>query len=685
MFNTRSTYFDIIWHRYMSKVFIGILIAILSFCNTGFAQSLAQKNASKRYEIDAKRMGTDITSKDALPRSREFIRTDSTYYVGWMYEGIYKGNFAADYLGYKNAIAPLAKALDLIERDYAKELKVRSSDLMTYYPAYKYQVDYSSIAYELMECYSNIERPDEVYALLRRAQRWNFQNEGNLQTYCYLAWTTHRNRFYTTSKYSFLKNNVDENEALAHKYLDSAMRKIAKDAPLNHFFNPDFIEAQKQSVYHYRAILYSYNFQMDSARKYYNLMKNFPFFSHNNYAIFLNIDGDFRESMEEFNRASYQDNGDKRLQEWAYYTSILNIYQSKPEIGAESMRDMIQAVGSTPGFGWYNIALARCCNYNGKIEESERYIKKAEGFKEIHIGTTLGQSHYDFSLNLVKLRNAIDRIQMLKFEHSNWWYNPAALSDISQRNFEKYLLQYLVVNQFAMNPERDYVVYKLFSSESTIAWDEVWYLIRDFTTNFFLKKYEFEETNDQQRPKVKHYFQLFVAKMLMEKGKYKDAQKVLLQITQDKNIDEEYEQLFVARVFESLAICSNKLDNDGDYKKYLTGFYASYPQLVPFSGLTMQFRLVTSGTNDKKLVSRLKDCNLKFDNNSTAEVSLSFSNDGNKKKVSYSVIDGNGKVIVPNDSYIYEDSEKAAVNIAYLLFKIGKKAEEKNDDVAVAR
>src|ERR1700744_3813663 len=64
------------------------------------------RNQQKRYEIDAKRTGTDINSNDALPRSREFLRIDSTYYIGWMYEGMYKINHAADFLGYKNAIIP---------------------------------------------------------------------------------------------------------------------------------------------------------------------------------------------------------------------------------------------------------------------------------------------------------------------------------------------------------------------------------------------------------------------------------------------------------------------------------------------------------------------------------------------------------------------------------------------------
>ena len=85
----------------------------VSYCS--FAQ-----NAAARYEIDAKRIGVNPTDKDALPRSREFIRLDSTYYVGWMYEGLYKADRSADYLGYKNAIIPLQKAIDLLDKDFGK-------------------------------------------------------------------------------------------------------------------------------------------------------------------------------------------------------------------------------------------------------------------------------------------------------------------------------------------------------------------------------------------------------------------------------------------------------------------------------------------------------------------------------------------------------------------------------------
>ncbi len=72
-----------------------VLFSLLLIAN---CQLLIAQDAAKRYEIDAKRLGVQPYDKDALPRSREFIRLDSTYYVGHYYEGIYKYERAADYL-----------------------------------------------------------------------------------------------------------------------------------------------------------------------------------------------------------------------------------------------------------------------------------------------------------------------------------------------------------------------------------------------------------------------------------------------------------------------------------------------------------------------------------------------------------------------------------------------------------
>jgi hypothetical protein len=633
------------------------------------------KNAVLRYEIDAKRTDTDYTGKDALPRSRSFIRIDSSYYVGWMYEGMYKHEHAADYLGYNNAAVPLLKAFNLIEKDYPKALGTRTSDLLTYIGVYKLQLDYSVIAAALVECYNNTDQPEQSYKIIRRAMRWNMQMENYLQCYNSLAWLVHRNRFYTQKKYSFLKNSIQDNERLANAYLDSNLVKIQQNDYLNNKIAPSYKLSANLGVYHYKAMLYSYDFQLDSAKKYYGLMKPYSNFSYNNYATFLSVCGDFREAESNYEMASFQDGGDKRLQEWAYYGSIINLYKSKPQAAILDLKDMIKAVGSTPGFGWYNIALARSYNYMGLVKESEQFLQKAEGFKEIHIGTTLGQSHYDFSINLVKLMQQAHTIQRTKFENKNWWYNPATLTTLAQQGSSKLMLQYLIVNQFAANPERDMVFYKLFSTESTVAWDEIWYLVKDFSTSYFIKKFK-QEISTDQRPLIKKYYKLFLAKLQMEAGEYTSAQQLLYNILNTEKTDLEYEKLFVARTYEALAQCAKKRGDDREYDEALNGFYNNYPQLVPYADIKMNFRLQGMGDVDRVLLERLKDCNINWvDDGSTnaPTVVLNFENKKGEYKVSYFVRNKSGNDVVKRSSYTYTDSKKAAIQLAYYLFNINPK------------
>jgi Tfp pilus assembly protein PilF len=631
----------------------------------------------KRQEIDAKRMGTSPMSNDAIYRAREFLRTDSTYYVGWMYEGLYKVNHAADFLGYKNAIEPLKKALKLLERDYAAQLRTRSGDLRWYFPAYHFQLDYSMIASELAESYNDIEQPQQAFQVALNARKWNFQRPFYFPAYVQMAWIVHRNRFYTSANYSFLENSIPANEALANAYLDSALRKIRVDARLNNtIFQPGYQKLERQTVYHYKAILYSYALNIDSAAKYYNLLKEGPLLSYNNYGTFLSICGHFREAAHNYAKASTQDAGDKRLQEWAYYASILKIYQAKPKVAVQDMSDMIKAVGSTPGFGWYNIALSRAESYDGNLTQSERHVTKAENFKEVNIGTTLGKSQYDFSVNMIKLRNQINRIRELKFENSGWWYNPFTLASVAKQTSQKYLLEYLIVNQLALNPERDKVIYPLFSTESTVSWDEIWFLIRDFSTSFFYKQFQQELKNDK-RPLIKKYYRLFMARLQMEQGNYPEAEKALSEIVQDPSIDEGYEKLFLARCYEALSICARETHHKSLEMESSLDFYATFPQLVPFSDYTISMRLHTLGKADKKLLDRLKDCNINWVSEqdiAVPEITLIFHDEGGKKSVTYFVTAPDGRELIKRSDYYYkpEDAEAAGLTLAYHLFKIEK-------------
>jgi len=644
----------------------------------------ASKMEARYYDIDAKRMIEDVNGEDALPRSREFKRIDSTYYVGWMFEGAYKFNHAADYLGYKNAIVPLERALDLMEHDYAKALSTRTGGVMVFYPIRIFVPDYTMIAYYLMTCYSNTDQPDKVYALLRRVLRWKFQAAYYMDSYDYLAWTVHRNRFYTSAKYPFLKNSIDENEQLANRYLDTALMVIDKNKAINEQLaaNVPFLrgndEREKMGVYHYRTILYSYSFNIDSANYYFELMRKAGRLPHNNYANFRSICGDFRTAESEYKLASFQDPGDKRLQEWAYYSSILDIYKGKPKVGADLSRNMIKSAGTTPGYGWYNIALARCLLYDGQVSEANRYVDKAAEFKELHIGTTLGQSQYDFSIQLIKLINEEQSWEMDKFEHANWWYNPSVLVDMARKLSYKYLQQFLIINQFAQNPERDRVIYKLFSTESTVSWDEIWYLVHDFSTQYFVKRFQKEAETDN-RAYIRKYFNLFVARLKMQQGSYKEAKPMLDKLLTDPNTDADYEKLFTARVYQAEAECAKELGNENLQNISLYRLYTLYPQLVPFTGMPMNMTLHISGETDAAVEKRLRACNINWVTNSgipTPGAYVIFSHNGKNKDITYYVLDQQGNYIVQKQSFAWQKPDDAGTQLAYRLFNIGGKNQD---------
>lgn len=664
--------FSKIYFRYF------LLLNVLVWCSyNAFGQSKAELKAVQRYEIDAKRMGVDVGSEDALPRSREFLRIDSSYYVGWMFEGIYKLNHAADYLGYNNAIAPLEKSLNLLERDYAKALRTRSSDFQVYLPVYNYQLDYSRIGAALRECYANTEQPEKVVNLMRRALRWKFQRDLYLDAYNYLAWTTHRYRFFTNKKYNFLKGSIDENEALAMRYLDSGLRKISLNKKYNDgLFQPGYDVSEVMGVYHYKSLQYSYLMQLDSAEKYYGKMRANNVLPHNNYANFKSIMGDFRTAEKEYQIASGIESGDKRLQEWAYFTSILFIGKNQAKQGISLANDMIKGFGSTPGFGWYNIAMARALSYDGQVKESEKIIEKAANFKEIHIGTTLGQSHYDFSVQLLKLMLQEQEIEMQKFEHKDWWYSPTVLAKITTLSTERLMQQYLIVNQFAQNPERDRVVYKLFSSESTISWDEVWFLIKDFSTPFFVKKFE-RELKNNERKSIDKYFKLFLAKLKIKQEKYKDAKVLLNEIVQDHNTDAEYEKLFTARVYQAFALCADKENDKLVFQKWAINSFKIYPQLLPFAAFRLPINLKVSGSDDN-LLKAFKNCNFDFENKNKEApiVQVAIFKKGIKKSIRFSVNDAKGKVIIAEQTFHYTDAEKAGVELAYRICGVGGDAQK---------
>ncbi len=128
------------------------------------------------------------------------------------------------------------------------------------------------------------------------------------------------------------------------------------------------------------------------------------------------------------------------------------------------------------------------------------HLDKAANFKELHIGTTLTQTQYDFSINLLKVELLDKSISQVKFINKGWWYSPSNFYEVASLKLKKIMLEYVVVNQLAYDPDRTRLVYDLFCAESTTSFDEAWYLMKSFSAPYFRDKYEAYQRTDN-RPK----------------------------------------------------------------------------------------------------------------------------------------------------------------------------------------
>lgn len=650
--------------------------ALLSVLCTGlflftfhFAQ--AQGNAAARYEIDAKRMGVKPTDKDALPRSREFIRLDSTYYVGWMYEGIYKCDRSSDYLGYKNAIPALQKALALMEKDYGNVMRNMYSSIEYFAQNVPRYQDMFFIYNALKECYDNLEMPDQVIALLDKIDRYRFKKD-YFGTYYHRAWTYHRNRFLTSANFPFLKNSVAENEKMAFEYCYKGLGFIGQHKAQNDlWFGPSQAESDKLTIFYYMAMLHCYNKNYDSSEYYYNVLAARGAVSWNNYGSMQAEIGNFSRAIEYYKRDQFK-SFSHMLHEPFYFLPILSVYGGKTQEAIKTAQDIIQQNGSTPGFGWYNLALARSYMYDGQLDSAEHALNKAANFREIHIGTTLTQSQYNFTTNLLKVQLIDRKINQLKFLNKGWWYSPKALYQLASYTSEKLMTEYVTVNELAFNPERNRVVYDLFCSEATTTFDEAWFLMKDFSPSFFLKKYENYLATDK-RENIQRYFSLFAAKFKYEQGKKDEALNDFHTLERNIMLDTANEKLFMGRLYEGLIKAGNKQDK-ANTALYSNALYETFPQLIPFSGITPALSISFSGDDDavtKAVIKELKGCDIRFEEEPLSGIPtavIRFTKKGTRYEAIVQVRSGNGKPMVRNNRLIFSKAENTGKELALRLF-----------------
>lgn len=546
---------------------------------------------SVRAQIDADRQYLDYKDEKTLEKSRGFIRQDSTFYIGYMYRGAFNYTRANDELGFRQDIADLEKAMQLIEKDYDKQIRTRSSDIFTYMRVSTYQNDYCNIIYWLETSYQYVGNPQKAFETVMRLRERNLQMEQGIESCNTLAWIYHRNRMYSSNNFPFLKNSVRENDSMAYAYLDSALLKIRNDAEVNiGLFDASYLNRQYLYTYHYKAILFDYNLEIDSAQLYYDELIRTGYYSSNNYAEFKLAMGDFQQSEQYFIEAEQRDGTrEKQTREYFYMRGTLAEYRAHPEEADSLLRKVLDDQGSTPGYGWHSIGLARALHYEGLTSESQDRVTKANNFDELHIATTWGQEQYDLAVATLNYTNRLQFENEYFFENDeNWfWLNPVNWYKYFSYSFQVNNSKLILASMVAENPEREKVIYTLFSSENLVNFDEVWNMIDGFGNEYFIGIYKKLLENDK-RPKLKKYFRYFLGKLYLAEGKESEAKKYFEAVLNDPEMNDDYQKLLFARACEGMAItCSSTSD-----KNYWTyKMYEAYPQLVPTTNLKMRFRM----------------------------------------------------------------------------------------------
>jgi CRISPR/Cas system CMR-associated protein Cmr5 small subunit len=182
------------------------------------------------------------------------------------------------------------------------------------------------------------------------------------------------------------------------------------------------------------------------------------------------------------------------------------------------------------------------------------------------------------------------KIASIKIADKGWWYKPSLLYKIASLAAKRYADKYVLASLLAENPERDRIIYDLFCGESTVGFDEIYSIMQSFSPRYFTKLLQ-DKSDTDPRQAIQRYFELGRAKMMMEQGRKKDALAVIEAIIKDNPSLSEHEKLFMARVYELKAKCSE----GAAQQEALNAVYELFPELIPFNGLKMHMALQVSG------------------------------------------------------------------------------------------
>jgi hypothetical protein len=270
---------------------------------------------------------------------------------------------------------------------------------------------------------------------------------------------------------------------------------------------------------------------------------------------------------------------------------------------------------------------------------------------------------------------ANQKIARIKFFNPGWWYSIRDISQISELTGEIFLLRYAVVSQFVNNPERQGVIYSLFSSENVIGFDEIYNMLQEISPAYFTKLY-LQNWEGEKRPNVKRYMQFFYGSFLFKDGETKESTTVLEDIVYNTLLDTAHEKLFLGRLYQQLAInyTAGGRTSEADKMKYY--LFSEYPQLIPFSEVKIKMKLNVTGQNDeavRDVLSDLRECNINWTDtpdNTTLNAILNFMKNKNGNEVYYSVVDQTGNVLVPQQRLIFKNVKNVGKELALRLFGV---------------
>ncbi len=590
-----------------------LLHRILIFTVSLLAFTQLVQGQSVRDRIDYRRLEVDLESEEAYEAAQEFLRLDSTYYIGWLYLGSYLHQRAADRSGYSKCVIPLLKAKELIESDYNKELNNRTTSEEVFFSNFNLYQDYNFIAYFLSSSYSVMDQPDSSYWIASEYQKHDFQKDLSYYNGPFLskAWTVYRHRAFSSSDHKFLKSDLKNNMSYVHELMDSSYSRIERNIELNNQALPYFSNSSDlASYYYFNSIIQAYDKKYDQAEKSYESMEKYGIFSHNNYALLKMSQGLFSEAYDNFDFERELDPYQKVLEEWIYYQGILNTYSNNNKESIQLITDWINKVGSTPGYGWYNIALARSYLFQGDLDNATKSLQKAKNFTEYHIGTTLGEEGYEQAIDFLDVMLTSYKLEAIKFENPKWYLSFSTIGKYIKQRWELLLKRWKLLNKIAGFEDREKLIYDLFSGESTSGWYETLYTLKTYSVGFFIEYYQ-KLLRQEDTPQGLVSFYSFALSLLQSEGGYK--QKSISSL--------EHSQSVITNSTETLSLLEflqlEQKANLGKVKNLTASqqMFTLYPSLLPYTNRTMSFELKISGKTTElveKCIKRMKKCRIDF-------------------------------------------------------------------------